>query len=318
MRRLAVSLLAVFGVLVVAVLLYAAFHWQPDRPVEALVARWAKPPSYFLPLDGMSVHLRDEGERSDPLPILLLHGTSASLHTWDGWTAALLPRRVIRVDLPGFGLTGPRPDGDYSYPAYLRFLRNLLDALGVRRCIVAGNSFGGSLAWQLALEDPTRVAGLILVDAGGYPSASQSIPLGFRIARMPVLNRLAASVLPRSLIEESLRNVYGDPARIDAELIDRYFEITLREGNRRAVVERFRQAKFGDRHQEIRKITQPTLILWGEKDRLIPPENAQNFHRDIRGSSLHLFPELGHVPHEEDPATTVAPVRVFLDRMQGI
>ena len=95
MRRLVVSLLAFFGVLVVAVLLYAAVYWQPDRPVGALVERWAQPPSYFLPLDGMSVHLRDEGDRLDPLPILLLHGTSASLHTWDGWTRALLPVALV-------------------------------------------------------------------------------------------------------------------------------------------------------------------------------------------------------------------------------
>ena len=223
-----------------------------------------------------------------------------------------MPRRVIRLDLPGFALTGPRPDGDYSFPAYVAFLRALLDRLGVERCVVAGNSFGGNLAWQLALADSARVRGLVLVDAGGYPASSQSVPLGFRVARLPVLNRLAASILPRSLIESSLRNVYGDPAKIDAELIDRYFETTLREGNRRALVQRFQQAKPGYLSERIPEITVPTLILWGGRDRLIPPENGQHFARDIRGSRLQIFPTLGHVPHEEDPAATVAPVLAFL------
>lgn len=92
-----------------------ALSWAPDRPVETLTGRWAPPPSQFVSIEGMQMHLRDEGPRTDSQPIVLLHGTSASLHTWDGWTEALKSgRRVIRMDLPGFGLTGPMPDGNYQ------------------------------------------------------------------------------------------------------------------------------------------------------------------------------------------------------------
>jgi hypothetical protein len=104
-------------VLVVAVLAtgFIAWHWAPDRSVESLMPRWAAPPSRIEPLLGLPVHLRDEGPREDPLPIVLLHGTGDSLHTWQGWTDALSKtRRVIRYDLPGFGLTGPDPNHDYS------------------------------------------------------------------------------------------------------------------------------------------------------------------------------------------------------------
>jgi pimeloyl-ACP methyl ester carboxylesterase len=293
---------------------FVALNWAPDRPVAELETRWAQPPSTFIELAGMRVHLRDEGVRDDPVPIVLLHGTSASLHTWDGWVAALASeRRVVRFDLPGFGLTGPTPDGDYRIQRYVEFVTAMLDALGIERCVLAGNSFGGAVAWQTTLAlPPDRVQQLILVDAAGYPLVSESVPIAFRIARVPVLSSLMAVTLPRRLVESSVRNVYGDPEGITPELVDRYYEISLREGNRAALVERFAQAPHGQRADRIGGIQVPTLILWGGRDRLIPPEHGELFRRDIVGSRLVVFPELGHVPHEEDPAATVAIVRDFL------
>jgi pimeloyl-ACP methyl ester carboxylesterase len=309
------------GVVLVALALliavFVAANWAPDRPVSELRARWAQPPSAFIDVQGMQVHLRDEGPRNDPVPIVLLHGTSSSLHTWDGWARELRAnRRVIRFDLPGIGLTGPQPDADYRIERYVGFVAAMLDALGVSRCVLAGNSFGGQVAWETALANPGRVDRLILVDAAGYPFQPVSVPIGFRIARIPLLNSLMEFTLPRSVIEASVRNVYGDPAKITPELVDRYFELTLREGNRRALVQRFGQAPAGIHPDRIRALKIPTLILWGGRDRLLPPGDAQAFHRDIAGSRLIVFDELGHVPHEEDPAATVAAARQFLSREQ--
>jgi pimeloyl-ACP methyl ester carboxylesterase len=304
------------GVLVIVILLVVGLvvaTWQPDRPVSALTDRWAPPPSVFVDVAGMKVHLRDEGPRNDPVPIVLLHGTSSSLHTWDGWTQALKgKRRVIRFDLPGFGLTGPSPDGDYTIGSYVRFVTAMLDKLGVRRAVLAGNSFGGTVALASALAAPGRVEKLILVDADGYSRQSASVPIGFRIAQMPLLYRLVEVTLPRGVIESSVRNVYGDPSKVNAELIDRYFDITLREGNRRALVQRFKQAPSGVIADRIREVRVPTLILWGGRDRLIPPASAERFHQDIAGSEVAVFDDLGHVPQEEDPARTVAVVMRFL------
>ena len=304
-------------VLALAVLLggLIAYHWAPDRPVSALVARWAPPPSQFVAIDGLQVHLRDEGPRDDPTPIVLLHGTSASLHTWDGWVAALLPRhRVVRLDLPGFGLTGPALDDDYSMARYVEFVAAALDTLGIEQCVIAGNSFGGWISWETALAHPDRIKGLVLVDAAGYPLQSESVPIGFRLANVPVLNRVMESVLPRGIVESSLRNTYGDPSRVTPELVDRYYELTLREGNRRALAQRFAAGRGTTEPGRIRSLRLPTLILWGDRDRLIPPSYAERFHRDIAGSELVMFPGLGHVPQEEDPAATVAAVLAFLDR----
>jgi pimeloyl-ACP methyl ester carboxylesterase len=290
-----------------------ALTYAPDRPPEALMTRWAPAPSQLLALQGMAVHMRDVGPRDDPVPIVLLHGTAASLHTWDGWAAALAPtRRVIAVDLPGFGLTGPEPRGDYRIERYVQFVVGLLDTLGVKRCVLGGNSLGGEVAWNTALAAPDRLERLILVDAVGYPLDFFDLPLGFQIALIPGLNRLTEFSLPRPLVAASVRDVYGDASRVTADAVDRHYELALRAGNRRALAQRLRQADNTDRSERIRAIAQPTLILWGGRDRLIPPAHGERFARDIRASRLVRFDDLGHVPQEEDPARTVAEVKRFL------
>lgn len=310
MKALALKL---FGLLLVASAIALTLSRAPDRPVQTLVARWAPPPSQFIELDGQLVHLRDEGPRGDPLPLVLVHGTSASLHTWDGWTATLRgQRRVIRFDLPGFGLTGPSAAGDYRGDTLARFTLALLDRLQVERFVIGGNSLGGEVAWRVATLAPGRVERLILVDASGPAFEPQSVPVGWLIARVPLANRLLEHLLPRSMVAASVASVYGDPARVTPELVDRYFELTLREGNRRALVQRLRQMQGGEGAERIATIVQPTLILWGGRDRLIPPAVGRRFDEQIGDSTLVVFDDLGHVPHEEDPARTVQPVLGFL------
>ncbi|MCY7386804.1 MAG: alpha/beta hydrolase [Burkholderiales bacterium] len=319
MRILLKIIVGLCGIVVLLLLGFVAFSWAPDRTVDELKGRWAPPPSTFIEVAGTQVHMRDEGPREDAIPIVLLHGTSASLHTWDGWVNGVdrvdglkQSRRVIRLDLPGFGLTGPFPDDDYMIGQYEKFMQAFLDKLGVAHCVLAGNSFGGQVALVTALGRPSRVDRLILVDSAGYPLAPTVVPLGFRIARLPVLNQIARVTLPRRIVEESIRNVYGDPSRVTPELIDRYFELTLREGNRRALAERLKHVLSDAITARIPEVNVPTLILWGGLDRLIAPEAGQRFAKDIAGSQLQIFDALGHLPHEEDPALTLAAVKRFL------
>jgi|OpeIllAssembly_1097287.scaffolds.fasta_scaffold04567_3 pimeloyl-ACP methyl ester carboxylesterase len=310
-------LLRLFGVLLLLSALALPLVRAPDRAVETLVARWAPPPSEFLDLGGQLVHYRDEGPRDDPVPIVLLHGTSASLHTWEGWAKALRgQRRVISLDLPAFGLTGPfagRYAGQtYTGPNYARFVLDLLDRLAVPRFVVAGNSLGGEVAWRIAAAAPQRVAQLVLVDAAGYPLDAKNVPLGWQIARIPVLGHVTEHLLPRPLVVQGLHAVYGDPAKITEPLVDRYFELTLREGNRAALVQRAQTWSSNEGVTKVEGISAPTLILWGGRDHLIPPATAQRFAADIPGAKTVMFDDLGHVPHEEDPARTVAEVKTFL------
>jgi pimeloyl-ACP methyl ester carboxylesterase len=310
-------MMIIAGVLVVLALLIGAFvalTWAPERTVVQLRDRWATPPSIFVDVAGMKVHLRDEGPREDASPIVLLHGTGSSLHAWEGWAESLKEkRRVIRFDLSGFGLTGPSPDGVYTIDNDVRLVIAMLDKLGVGRCVLGGNSLGGAVSWRTALTYPSRVEMLILVDAGGYPQHSISVPIGFRLVRMPVINWLLQNTLPRSLVEQGLRNVFGDPKRVTPELIDRSAALMQREGNRSALIERYRQRSRTTLAHRIPELKLPTLIIWGGRDRLIPPDDAERFHRDITGSILVIFDDLGHAPEEEDPVRTVAAVKRFLN-----
>jgi len=292
---------------------FVVANWEPNRSVEELAVRWARPPSLFIEVGDLLVHVRDEGPRDDQMPLVLLHGTGSSLHTWDGLADLLKnDRRVIRFDLPGFGLTGPDPANDYALETYVQFVVDALDTLDVDRCILAGNSLGGYIAWATAVLNPARVEKLVLIDASGYNFESQSVPIGFRLARMPLIKNIVQDVLPRSVVESSVNNVYGDPSRVTPELVDRYFELATREGNRNALMERMRQLQPGTLAERITDITQPTLILWGKKDRLIPLRYGEQFQKDIAQSKLVIWEELGHVPHEEDPALAAKAILDFL------
>ncbi len=312
MRLLVKSLWLLLAGVVFFTLAGLVATWAPDKPVDQLKDRWARPPSRFVAIDGLQVHLRDEGPRDDPVPIVLLHGTSDSLHTWDGWAAVLQrQRRVIRFDLPGFGLTGPAQDNDYSMARDVRFVGAVLDHLGVQRCVLAGNSLGGQIAWAVALAAPQRVQQLVLVDSGGYPLQSQEVPLAFRLAGTKGARIVMEYVLPRGLVQSSINSVYGDRSKVTPELVDRYYDMALRAGNRQAIGYRMDAAQAGD-EARIRELTQPTLIMWGAQDRLIPLQFGHQFARDIARSRLVVFDDLGHLPHQEDPRRTVAQLQKFL------
>ena len=327
-------------ILVVLVAVFVRRHWAPERTVAEL-ERWQLPNSEFISVQGMRVHVvqsnkcqayqSDETTKvtmattaaddsnssniSEIETIVLLHGTSASLHTWEGWTAALVDRYcVVSMDLPGFGLTGPYTDERTAYNSenYAAFVIEVLDQLKLNKVTLAGNSLGGKIAWRTAALYPERVNRLILVNAVGYPTTPKQVPIGFKLAKYPVMTPILRRILPRNVVKDSVLSVYADKNKVDEALIDRYYELSLRQGNRQALGRRLSDTD-DERHQEqIKQLSLPTLILWGAKDNLIPVENAALFHRDIRDSQLVIFDDLGHVPHEEDPAATVQIVKQFL------
>ena len=287
--------------------------WETDRQLGQLIERWAPDPSTFWELDGMQVHMRDTGPRDDALPIVLLHGMSSSLHTYEAWQTSLqTKRRVISVDLPGFGLTGPSQQGDYRIDAYTRFVLRLLDSLDLNRVILVGNALGGEIAWQTAVLAPDRVRKLVLIDSDGYQPAVLSMPMAFQLASMRGLRWISERILPRSLVAASVHNVFGDPSKASEDKIDRYFELNLRVGNRRALFQRMDQAQFGASAPLIRRVQQPTLVMWGQLDKMISPEQGTLFCRDIPKCKLVTFPSLGHLPQEEDPQSTLTVLQAFL------
>jgi len=309
MRTRSVIILAI---VLGAVATLLGVDFAPERDVESLKPRWAPPPSQFVAIEGLSVHVRDEGPSNDPHPIVLIHGTSSSLHTWEGWVAALRGKhRVVSMDLAGFGLTGPFGNDDYHIGHFTRFMSALLDRLGVRHATIVGNSFGGYVAWETALARPDLADRLVLIDSRGYPVDEASLPLAWRLAKIPVLGSLIMRIPMRGFVESGLKRAYGDPRRVTSSLVDRYFELTMRAGNRRALILMLQQHDFHD-WARVKTVAIPTLILWGRRDPQISLADAYRFHEDIVGSRLVIFDELGHVPHEEDPARTVKALQDFL------
>lgn len=302
-----------FLILFVIGMILAICFGHRDIPLETLTAKYANSSSSFISIEGMDVHYRDEGNTNDSLPIVLIHGTGSSLHTFDEWTKSLsVDHRVIRMDLPAYGLTGPFPDRDYSTDNYVAFIHNFLEKLEIEQCILGGNSLGGSISWNVALTYPELVKELILIDATGYPTTSESRPIAFKMATIPVIKHIFKFITPRSFAKGSIENVYADKAKVTDKLVDRYWELTLRPGNRQAFVDRINTSNDGNNHRNIPKIRQKTLVLWGDQDRLIPPDNAQRFHSDLKNDTLVILQDVGHVPMEEDPKLSLEAVRSFL------
>lgn len=306
------KLVVVFLILAVVTILLVFGH--SDIPLEELKAKYVNDASSFIALEGMNVHYRDEGNPNDTIPILLIHGTGASLHTFDEWTTTLKKsHRVLRIDLPAFGLTGPFIDADYSMQNYTAFIDEFLTAMGIHKCILGGNSLGGEIAWNFALMQPEKVEKLILIDAAGYPKVSKSEPMAFRLAKVPVVNSIFTYVTPRFVAKASVENVYYDTKKITDSLVDRYFDLTLRAGNRQAFVDRLNKESEKSLYKNIKNIQHPTLILWGDKDLLIPVENAYKFQKDLPNNTLVVFNNMGHVPMEESPLKSLVPVLDFIE-----
>ena len=283
-----------------------------DISVEELKKEYANEYSKFIEINEMQVHFRDEG---DGFPIVLVHGTASSLHTWDAWTNELKKtNRVIRMDLPAFGITGPNKNADYSIESYTTFLHSFVEKLNLEKFHLAGNSLGGNIAWNYAAEHPAKVEKLILVDASGLPTNKEP-PAIFKMAKTPVLRSLFLYVTPKMLITKNIKEVYADDDKVTDELVTRYHKMALRSGNRQAFIDRAKtdfklDAKINT--DRLKSIQTPTLLIWGAKDLWIPLDNGKRMNRILVNSKLEVLENSGHVPMEENPKKSLELLKNFL------
>jgi pimeloyl-ACP methyl ester carboxylesterase len=323
------GVLAVLALLVVAFLIFRT----PDTDAAEMRTKYGGLPSQFVEIgNGVSVHLRDEGPKDAPA-IILLHGSNADLHTWELWVEGLKDKyRVIRFDQVGHGLTGPDPNDDYSRANYVADIAEVADALGLERFILGGNSMGGKHALAFAVAHPERVAGLVLVDGSGGPmldlakdkpevkqkeSGGGGGNIGFAIARMPGINRLVEQITPRALIARSLEQSVSVKSVASEAAVDRYWELLRYPGNRRATLKRFSQPYDPLTEAEIAAVATPTLILWGEEDRLIPVEAGRWLDKTMPASTLVVYPKIGHLPQEEAVEATLGDLVPWLEALTG-
>ena len=308
--------LKIFGyflaVLFLGIFVLLAIFFESDVPLGDLKAKYTNEHSQFISMMGMQVHVRDQGPKSDSIPLVLLHGMSSSLNTWDEVVNSVANRRrTISVDLPGFGMTGPNPKNQYNFVFYNEFIDSLCVKLGVQRFTLVGNSMGGAIAWNYDVTHPGRLAKLVLIDAAGYPKTKEKGSLGFLIASTPVINNLLLYFTPKALVRKSLETIYFDKNLVNDAQVERFHDIVVREGNRAAALEIFK-GSFGKPLGKASQVKTPTLILWGEFDHVIDVSNADRFNQDIQGSKKVIFPNVGHVPMEEIPTKVADEILKFV------
>lgn len=298
-----------WGVVVIVLAAAASWLWTPDKPREPLEARYAAPPSRFVEVAGLRLHVRETGPPA-AAAVILMHGFGASLHTWEDWARGLeADWRVIRFDLPGAGLTGPDPTADYRDERGEQILLALMDQLGLARASVVGHSMGGRLAWRFAADHPERVTKLVLVAPDGFASP------GFEYGKppeVPAALGLMRNALPRALMRMNLEPAYANPQALTDETIDRYHDLLLAPGVRGALLDRLKQTRLRDPRPLLARIQAPTLLIWGEQDAMIPLSNSADYLKALPGARLVSLPGVGHLPQEERPDAALAALRRFL------
>ena len=305
MNKFVKSILFLLAILFIGFLILRS----PDKNVEELKTLYTDEQSQWIEIEGIPVHYKKEG--SGPA-VILVHGTGASLHTWDDWTEVLDDNyTVYRMDIPAFGLTGPALDKDYTIGAYVDFINDFVQSQSLDTFSIGGNSLGGYIAWAYTVMHPEDVSKLILLDAAGYPHEGDSDALAFKVATNPFLRPLMKHITPKSFIKKNMLQVYGDESKVTDEVVTRYHDMALRSGNRQAFIDRV-HTHHKDISDRIKEIQCPTLIMWGSEDTWVDVENAERFHQDIPNSELIMYEGVGHVPMEEAPMETVKDVVSFL------
>lgn len=261
--------------------------------------------SQFMQINGLRIHVQEFGERHAPA-ILLIHGYGASGYTWAQVVERLADEgfRVIVPDLIGHGFSAKPLDGEYTFGWHAQMLCSLLDRLGVGRAVVVGSSYGGAVAATLAQTYPERVEKLILVGAVSNDNA-RSLPLA-RAIRVPLLGELVALMLGDNpyIVRMRMKSSLTDETfhLIDAQRVKTAQKFMRHADVNRAMLSTMRNWNAAHVEREAGSLRLPTLLVWGEGDRLIPLHNGMKLLELIPDSRLIVFRRCGHVPHEEYPS----------------
>lgn len=307
------DIIPVVSVTLVALLVLSLLFVRFEIPFDELKKKYGLPPSAFMAVSDITLHFRDQGNAMGKV-ILLLHGTNVSLHTWEPWVNELKDEfRLISIDLPGHGLTGPFPNDDYSCERVICVLKEFMEKLGVEQFSICGNSYGGYLAWRYALEHREQIERLILIDASGYPYTD---PFLWRLARLPGFSFLMEWITPRFLVKPALLEAYVNKSVVTEDLVTMYYELMLRQGNRHAQVVLNMEPHAYQAPpvvlEQLKEFPKPTLILWGEGDPWLAPTYGEHFERDIPDSLLKVYKDTGHVVMEEHPGQSANDLREFM------
>ena len=296
------------GTAILAIVMYGL--WTPDLERAELEKRYVASSPQMLDVDGLKVHYKETGPQAAPA-LLLMHGFGSSLQAWDDWSLKLEQKyRVIRLDLPGFGLTGASPANDYSEEKDLAILTHFADKLGLEKFSIIGHSMGGKMAWTLAASQPERVQALVLMAPDGFPEAKD---IGTKPYEVPAVTGLIKYFLPKYLVRKSIEPAFAEADALSDARVNRYYDMLRAPGVRAAILERSNQTIYTDPVPRLKAIKAPTLLIWGEQDQMIPSTNAKSYASVLSNSTTVLVPKLGHLLQEEQPEKGLTAVMQFLD-----
>ncbi len=319
MIKKTISTILILLLIVIAVFL--AYSYAPDIPHDDLAAKYTNETSNFITADANTrIHTRLQGNLDAPT-LVLLHGSNSSLQTWEPWVKHLKDHyRIITLDLPGHGLTGRTSADAYDYPSMVTAVDLVMAAYGVQSFYLGGNSMGGGISIAYAIENPEKVKALILIDAAGITDKASDAdnidrPLAFEIAAKPWASGFIETFTPRSIVRQGLEKSFSDQTLITEDMVDLYYDLARHPGNRRATAMRFQAYSAAPHALSLEKITAPTLILWGDEDKLIPVSSGREMHERIKGSVYIEYQGVGHIPMEEIPVQTAKDVHEFLQNL---
>ncbi|TGM52761.1 alpha/beta fold hydrolase [Leptospira adleri] len=281
-------------------------------PTEELKSKYADFESEFIEIENVNLHYRDEG--NGPV-VVLLHGVCSSLHTWDDWTKILKTKyRVIRLDLPGHGLTEiGEEESVLKTEGMISLWEKFRERLKIEKFHIVGNSLGGLIAWRYALDHPNRVDRLILLNSVGYP---QPLPELVAVGSHPIVQPLMKISTPRFVVSRGVRQAYGDPSKLKEEVEERYVELSMKKGNRSSIVRIFKEQREGFQDEamgkRISEIKNPTLVMWGTEDHWLSYEYFPNWKRDLPDAKFIVYDGVGHIPMEEIPERSAKDLDLFL------
>jgi pimeloyl-ACP methyl ester carboxylesterase len=313
-------LLKIIGSLLICIILGSVVAgYTPDSEPDLMKKKYAGTSSAFITADGdLNIHIRDQGKR-ESAAIVMLHGSNASLHTWEPWVKALSKDyRLISIDLPGHGLTGANPRGAYDYDTYINVVHHVVEKLDLRKFILVGHSMGGEISWRYNLKHPQKVSGLVLIASAGSAEPKQkNLPAAMRISQIPFLQKIPEVITPRKVYELSLKEFFSNYSIIDDDMVDRYWELNRYPGNREATTARLSTPSnfVAATTQQLALIKTPSLIMWGSDDRISPLISGKWFQSSLAQSTLIVYPNTGHIPMEESPEKTSNDLRSWINQI---
>ncbi len=301
--------LVLIAVLAIAVFVFLSRGGGPAAPAPDLPTGADR----YVEAADQSWRVREDGPAGAPV-LVLIHGFSHSLETWDAWAEDLSrDHRVIRFDLPGHGLTGARGDRAYSVAETVAQVSALLDQVAPERFILGGSSLGGLVSWRYAADNPERVSGLVLVSPGGYPIhgvADEPAPI-------PLPVRLYLNTAPEVGVRAATRSLYADPSRVTDEQVARIRAMMTTPGVQDALLARLEQFTLPDPEPDLARVTAPALLLWGAADVMVPVAHAARFEAAMPDARVVILEDAGHMPMEEAPEDSLLVVRNFLAGLAG-